>query len=43
MQKYNKLFSNDDSNQNESTWDQGVHRIDRSVSKSQYKHELDRM
>lgn len=44
MQKYNKLFNSSDENSSSgSTWDQGINRIDRSVSKSQYQHELDRM
>lgn len=42
MQKYNKLFSIDDDPQ-QLTWEQGISRIDRSVPKSQYQHELDRM
>jgi hypothetical protein len=41
MQKYNKLFNSSDDGG--STWDQGINRIDRSVSKSQYQYELDRM
>ncbi|CAO3655803.1 unnamed protein product [Mucor hiemalis] len=42
MQKYNKLFASGDDGSN-NTWDQGLNRIDRSVPKSQYQHELDRM
>ncbi|KAI9261367.1 tubulin domain-containing protein [Helicostylum pulchrum] len=42
MQKYNRLFNADDDHQ-QVTWEQGVNRIDRSISKSQYQHELDRM
>lgn len=44
MQKYNKLFSSGgDDGSSHSTWDQGLNRIDRSVPKNQYQHELDRM
>ncbi|KAI9338876.1 tubulin domain-containing protein [Pilaira anomala] len=42
MQKYNRLFNTEDDHQ-QVTWEQGVNRIDRSVPKSQYQHELDRM
>ncbi|KAI8329579.1 tubulin domain-containing protein [Blakeslea trispora] len=43
MQKYNKLFGGDLADDPDVLWEQGIHRINRTLSKSKYQQELDRM